>query len=319
MKAIKSLLVLIATTLILHNSHGQNINLNDLLAAVKANNKNLNNDEHSPSQEPKTYSSTSLKTQEFGGLQSLMSAMKGGGDGNTVNLDIASLLSKQAGQQGVSNEKNEKTVEISPNGEATSPSQGAINEKSETSSNENSGGLDLGQIAKLLKLQQQQQTEKEAAAETKETEGIQNNINHANNVASFLKKSDDDLTGPPGLNIETEGDNSKDGHSRFALQRSPDGGLMLVPVKEETGSSRGLDIAELMKKPGNAVGGTNRQQLQLTSLVCHLYSQNMYLRKLIIKIFTRRPGSGKTSKNFLEFQRYHLKSILPSLLKKIKL
>ena len=266
--------VVIATIVAIQNCHGQNINLNDLLAAVRANNNHNNNNKNTNSDDnaPKTYSSTSVKTQEFSDLQSLMAAMKGGGNGNTANLDIASLLSKQGAQQGDQSSKNEKTVEISPGGEV--PPGGEVTSKSEGANDENknsndNNGINLSQLAALLKQQQQQKEEQSEGAKTesKETESISESVNQQNGIASFLKKSNNDVAGAPGLQIETEGDTSKDGHSRFVLQRSPDGGLMLVPVKEETGSSRGLDIGDLMKKPENAVGGTNRQQLQLTSLV----------------------------------------------------
>lgn len=267
MKPMHRVIFTFIAAIVLKNCFGQNINLNDLLAAVKANNKNTNNEENAPSQEQKTYSSTSVKTQEFGDLQSLIAAMKGGGNGNNVNLDIASLLSKQSAQQESNSNKNEKTIEISPNGETSLQSDGANTANNDKkNSKENTGGLNLGQLAALIKQQQQQQNG--AASESKEQEVGQENASPPNNIASFLKKGDDDVTGSPGLQIETEGDNSKDGHSRFTLQRSPDGGLMLVPIKEQTGASRGLDMSELMKKPDNAVGGTNRQQLQLTSLVC---------------------------------------------------
>ena len=269
MKKIHRLIFAFMAILIPHCCLGQNINLNDLLAAVKANNnnnnKNINSDENAPSQEPKTYSSTSVKTQEFGDLQSLISAMKNGGNGNTVNLDIASLLSKQGAQQDDSNSKKEKTIEISPNGEVKSqPEVATNNENDNKSSNDNSGGINLGQLAALIKQQQQQKGKQMESSENREAASA---TKQQNSIASFTKKNEEDMNGPPGLQIETEGDNSKEGHSRFTLQKSPDGGLMLVPVKEETGASRGLDIGEMMKKPDNAVGGTNRQQLQLTSLV----------------------------------------------------
>jgi len=268
------LLAAVLTTLIIQNCcRGQNINLNDLLAAVKANNnKNVNNEENAPSQEPKTYSSTSVKTQEFSDLQSLVTAMKNGGNGNTVNLDIASLLSKQGAQHETSSNKNEKTIEISPNGEVKPQPEVATNNESENQNNNDISGINLGQLAALIKQQQEQKEKQSAKAESKDASNAEVTAKQQNDIGLFTKKTDDDMNGPPGLQIETEGDNSKEGHSRFALQRSPDGGLMLVPVKEETGASRGLDINELMRKPSNAVGGTNRQQLQLTSLAQALYS-----------------------------------------------
>lgn len=269
MMKIHRLIFGLMVTLILQCCLGQNINLNDLLAAVKANNnnnnnKNINIDENAPSQEPKTYSSTSVKTQEFGDLQSLISAMKNGGNGNTVNLDIASLLSKQGAQQEDSNSKQEKTIEISPNSGVKSQPDVATNNENDNKSSNDNNGINLGQLAALIKQQQQQKEKQEEGSESREAASI---AKQQNSIASFSKKNEDDVNGPPGLQIETEGDNSKEGHSRFTLKKSPDGGLMLVPVKEETGASRGLDINELMKKPENAVGGTNRQQLQLTSLV----------------------------------------------------
>ena len=264
-------LVVVVTTLIVQQCcQGQNINLNDLLAAVKANsnknNNNINNDGNAPSQEPKTYSATSVKTQEFGDLQSLVSAMKNGGNANTANLDIASLLSKQGAQLEESTNKKGKTIEISPTGEVKSQPEIASNNGNDKNNNDNSG-INLGQLAAIIKQQQQQKEKQGEKIEGKEMGGIEGISMQQNNIASFAKKNEDDVNGPPGLQIETEGDNSKEGHSRFTLQRSPEGGLMLVPVKEETGASRGLDINDLMKKPESAVGGTNRQQLQLTSLV----------------------------------------------------
>ena len=268
MKALHRILAVLLATLIIDNCCGdkRGLNLNDLLAAVNANkqNKNSNNEESNAAPQQQMLSSTSVKTQEFNDLQSLINAMKGGKDGNTVNLDVGALLAKQNAQN--NDKPKEQAVEISPNGEVTSQSPGANAQKSESEennkNNDNSKGINLSQLAEMLK-----------------QHGIENNVekkeedNTGNTMAQFLgnKKKDEDKVDQSGLQIETEGDNSKDGHSRFTLQQSPDGGLMLVPVKEEKGISRGLDIADLARKPENSVGGTNRQQLQLTTLVCYSF------------------------------------------------
>ncbi|XP_065062026.1 uncharacterized protein LOC135688898 isoform X1 [Rhopilema esculentum] len=269
MKALHRILAVLLATLIIDNCCGdkRGLNLNDLLAAVNANkqNKNSNNEESNAAPQQQTLSSTSVKTQEFNDLQSLINAMKGGKDGNTVNLDVGALLAKQKEQN--NDKPKEQTVEISPNGEVTSQSTGANAQKSESEENNKNNdsikGINLSQLAEMLK-----------------QHGIENNVekkeedNTGNTMAQFLanKKKDEDKIDQPGLQIETEGDNTKNGHSRFTLQQSPDGGLMLVPVKEENGISRGLDIADLAKKPENSVGATNRQQLQLTTLAQALYS-----------------------------------------------
>ena len=279
MKAIHRILVVLLSTFIIHSCHGdkRGLNLNDLLAAANANNNNnnqvTNNEQSNIAQQ--TLSSTSVKTQEFNDLQSLIAAMKGGNSpsGNTVNLDVGALLAKQAAAQGNQN-PHEQTIEISPNGEVSTPSASASPQSSNSDSknnennnnNNNNNALNLAKLAALLKQQGLQSNDENKETTSSQGGGAAPSNTLASLIANNKKKNDDDA-GPPGLQIETEGDNSKEGHSRFTLQKGPDGSLSLVPVKEETGASRGLDIADLVKKPGNDVGGQSRQQLQLTTLV----------------------------------------------------
>ncbi len=231
------------------------LNLKDLLAAAN-NNQNSNNEQNAAQTPAAGFSTTSVKTQEFSDLPSLIAAMKGGGGDNTANLDISSLLkAKQANQQ---QQPQQQSIELAGNNVEASN-----NDKS-------SNALNLAKLAALLGKQTQGSEGLDVAKLASNAPEVNNNANNADNAAAaFLASHQKDKaeTEPSGLKIETDGDNSQSGHSHFSLQRSPDGGLMLVPVKEQTGASRGLDIGDLAKKPANEVGGTSRQQLQLTTLV----------------------------------------------------
>lgn len=285
MKAIHRVLVVLLSTFIIHSCHGdkRGLNLNDLLAAANANNNNnnpvTNNEQSNIAQQ--TLSSTSVKTQEFNDLQSLIAAMKGGNSpsGNTVNLDVGALLAKQAAQG--NQNPHEQTIEISPNGEVSTPSASATPQSSDSGNknndnNNNNNALNLAKLAALLKQQGLQNNAENKEAATNQGGGPAPPNTLASLIANNKKQGDDDA-GPPGLQVETEGDNSKNGHSRFTLQKGPDGSLSLVPIKEETGASRGLDIADLVKKPGNDVAAQSRQQLQLTTLVSQLIASFPYI------------------------------------------
>ncbi len=264
------------------------LNLNDLLSAVNNNNNNNqnSNNEQSVAQVPSNgFSTTSVKTQEFSDLPSLIAAMKNGGGDNNANLDISSLLKNKESQNN-NNQQKQEGAEL------------AGNTKGAPDSGQNANGLNLANLAALLANKGQ------ANNAEKDTKDMSLNAVGSKEAALLgsQKENQAQIGEKPGLSIETDGDNSASGHSHFTLQKGPDGGLMLVPVKEETGASRGLELAELAKKAGGDVSGTSRQQLQLTTLVS-MHIKLVYGR---IKSFPKLCFMNKTEcPKTLGIQRIH--------------
>ena len=246
MGPIRRLLLIVICSFISCGCHGnkRGLNLADLLANNNDNkgNSNVNGNANSNAQSftlPDDITVTASKTQQFTDLSSILSAIKSGGGTQTANPNIAALLAAQKAEN-------------------TNNAENANNVDNTKTSNQNE--ISAANLAGLLGNQGQQAQKQELSSlfSGKPTESSNSNDNT------------DEIKVPVGdaqMDIKDEGSGKR--HTHFTLQRGADGSLMLLPITEEKGDSRGIALGgvDLSPKNGLSVTGSNRQQLQLTTLV----------------------------------------------------